>query len=437
MAWMKRTQKPSRLTTPLRYWFCPALLTILALAGCAATPSGATKASPPPATAATPTPTSVASSEEEHSQKFTRWVTEFSATARAAGIVEATLHSAFDTVRFLPRVIELDRTQPEFNRNVWDYLDSAVSAQRITRGQEKLQQLRAQLDPIAARYGVPAEVLVAIWGVESNYGTHVGDIPAIDALATLGFEGRREEWAAGQLLAALKILQSGDISREQMVGSWAGAMGQTQFIPSVFLAYAVDADGDGKRDIWGSVPDVMASTANFIAKSGWRTGQPWGIEVRLPQGFDYARADPTVRQSALVWAGEGVQAIDGAPLPALPDSAILLPAGARGPAFLIGPNFRTILRYNNATSYALAVNLLAQRIANGPAVREPWPRDLQALARNQVVALQTALNSKGFHSGVPDGMIGPATQRGIRQYQRSVGLPADGYPTLDLLQRLQ
>lgn len=377
------------------------------------------------------------SGEVEHDQKFARWVAELRATARAAGINEATLHSAFDTVRFLPRVIELDRMQPEFTRNVWDYLDTAVSALRISRGQEKLLQLRPQLDAVVARYGVPAEVLVAIWGVESNYGTHVGDIPAIDALATLGFEGRREEWARGQLLATLKILQSGDISREQMVGSWAGAMGQTQFIPSVFLTYAVDADGDGKRDIWGSVPDVMASTANFIAKSGWQAGQPWGIEVRLPSGFDYARADATVRQSAEAWASEGIQTTDGTPLPALPDSSLLLPAGARGPAFMVGPNFRTILRYNNATSYALAVNLLSQQIANGPAVREQWPRDLQALTRIQVLALQTALNAKGFDSGTPDGMLGPATQRGIRLYQRSEGLPADGYPTLDLLQRLQ
>nr|WP_295785043.1 lytic murein transglycosylase [Rhodoferax sp.] len=432
---MKPTQTPLRYPIPYRYGYCAALMALLALVGCASTPLVETKASPPPATVVTPTP--VASSEDAHNQKFIRWVNEFSATASAAGINGATLHSAFDTVRFLPRVIELDRTQPEFTRNVWDYLDSAVSALRISRGQEKLLQLRPQLDAIAARYGVPPEVLVAIWGVESNYGTHVGDIPAIDALATLGFEGRREEWASGQLLAALKILQSGDISREQMVGSWAGAMGQTQFIPSVFLAYAVDADGDGKRDIWGSVPDVMASTANFISQSGWRTGQPWGIEVRLPQGFDYVRADAAIRQSAEAWASEGVLAVDGKPLPVLPDSFLLLPAGARGPAFLVGPNFRTILRYNNATSYALAVHLLAQRIANGPALREPWPRDLQALTRNQMLALQTALNAHGFDSGTPDGMVGPATQRGIRLYQRSVGLPADGYPTLDLLQRLQ
>ena len=336
-----------------------------------------------------------------------------------------------------PRVIELDRAQPEFTRTVWDYLDSALSAQRIARGQDKLLQLRPEVDAMAARYGVPTEVLVAIWGLESNYGSNMGDIATIDALATLGFEGRREAWARGQLLAALKILQNRDIDRAQMVGSWAGAMGQTQFLPSNFLAYAVDADGDGRRDIWGSVADVMASTANFLARSGWQAGQPWGLEVRLPPGFDFARADADMRQPASLWANEGVQAVDGAPLPAIEDSSILLAASARGPAFLVGPNFRTILRYNNSTSYALAVGLLAQTLAGGPAVQTPWPRDVQALTRSQVMALQTALNARGFDSGTPDGAMGPATRHGIRQYQRSLGLPADGYPTLELLQRLQ
>jgi membrane-bound lytic murein transglycosylase B len=444
MVRMKRTQTPFCYPTPCRYWLYPALFALSALAGCASTPPVETQTAPPEVARTAPEPIAPVAPiapdvvrEENREQNFARWVTDFSTTARAAGINDATLHSAFDTARFVPRVIELDRTQPEFTRNIWDYLDSAVSAQRVTRGQEKLAQLQSQLSAVVARYGVPAEVLVAIWGVESNYGTHVGDLPAIDALASLGFEGRREEWARSQLLAALKILQSGDISREQMVGSWAGAMGQTQFIPSVFLAYAVDADGDGKRDIWGSVPDVMASTANFITKAGWRSDQPVAVEVRLPSSFDYARADATVRQASDAWASEGVQTVDGTPLPALPDSALLLPAGARGPAFLVGANYRAILRYNNATSYALAVNLLAQRIANGPAFRTPWPRDLQALTRSQVLALQTALNAKGFDSGTPDGMVGPATQRGIRLYQRSADLPADGYPTLDLLQRLQ
>ncbi|MFZ3127319.1 MAG: lytic murein transglycosylase [Rhodoferax sp.] len=410
------------------------------LVGCAVTPPVETTA-PAPAVAGTkPTPTPTDSTEIEHSQKFARWVAEFSTRARAAGIDEATLHSAFDTVRFVPSAIASDRAQPEFTRPVWDYLDSAVSPQRIARGQAKLQQLRSganvDVDAIAARYGVPAEVLVAIWGLESSYGSFVGDIPTIDALATLGFEGRREEWARGQLLAALKILQNHDINRAQMLGSWAGAMGQTQFLPSAFLAYAVDADGDGRRDIWGSVPDVMASTANFLARSGWQTGQPWGLEVRLPPGFDYTRADAEVRQPSAQWALEGVQTLDGAPLPALLESSILLPAGARGPAFLVGPNFRTILRYNNATSYALAIHLLAQRLAEGPGVQTPWPRDVPLLSRSQVLELQAALNARGFDCGTPDGMVGPATQRGIRQYQRSLGLPADGYPTLELLQSL-
>jgi hypothetical protein len=214
-------------------------------------------------------------------------------------------------------------------------------------------------------------------------------------------------------------------------------MGQTQFLPSNFLAYAVDADGDGRRDVWGSMADVIASTANFLARSGWQAGQPSSIEVRLPPGFDPGRADDALRQSSAQWAAEGVRTIDGAALPELPDAAILLPAGARGPAFLIGANFRAILRYNNSASYALAVGLLAQRLSGGPGVQAPWPRDLPGLTRSQLLALQTALNQRGFASGTPDGMIGPATRDGLRRYQRSIGLPADGYPTLDLLQRLE
>ena len=351
--------------------------------------------------------------EVEQSQQFARWVAGFRASARTAGIGEATLQSAFDTVRLVPRVIASDRAQPEFTRAVWDYLDSALSAQRVTRGQDKLLELRPVVDTMTARYGVPAEVLVAIWGMESNYGSFVGDIPTIDALATLGFEGRREAWARGQLLAALQIVQNGDIDRAQMIGSWAGAMGQTQFLPSNFLAYAVDDDGDGRRDIWGNLPDVMASTANFLARSGWQASQPWGLEVRLPPGFDYARADLEVRQPATQWAAEGVQSMDGAPLPALEGTSILLPASARGPAFLVGANFRTILRYNNSTSYVLAVGLLAQQLSSGPAMQTPWPRDLAPLTRSELLALQTALNARGFDSGAPDGTMGPATQPGL------------------------
>ena len=273
--------------------------------------------------------------------------------------------------------------------------------------------------------------------MESNYGANTGDVSTIDALATLGFEGRRAHWARGQLLAALKIVQSGDIDRAHMIGSWAGAMGQTQFLPSSFLDYAVDADGDGRRDLWSSMADVMASTANFLARSGWQADQPWGVEVRLPPGFDAGRADDRVRQPAHQWAAEGVQALGGAALPDLADATILQPAGVRGPAFMVGANFRAILRYNNSTSYALAVGLLAQGLAGGPGVQAPWPRDLRALTRSQLRALQTALNERGFDSGPPDGLMGPATRDALRRFQRSVDLVADGYPTLDLLERLQ
>jgi len=430
---------PFRFPAPACGWRVPALLATLFVAGCASAPPVQPEAPAPSKVVADPTPADAAPMVDEagRSQQFARWVAGFRTGARAAGIDEATLHLAFDSVRLVPRAIASDRAQPEFTRTVWDYLDGALSAQRVARGREKLLQLRPVVDTMAVRYGVPAEVLIAIWGMESNYGSFVGDIPTIDALATLGFEGRREAWARGQLLAALKILQRRDIDRAQMVGSWAGAMGQTQFLPSNFLAYAVDADGDGRRDIWGSLPDVMASTANFLARSGWQAGQPWGLEVRLPPGFNHARADLELRQPTTQWAAEGVQSMDGAPLPALEGASILLPASARGPAFLVGTNFRTILRYNNSTSYALAVGLLAQQLAGGPAVQTPWPRDLAPLSRSELLALQTALSARGFDSGAPDGTMGPATQRGVRHYQRSLGLPADGYPTEELLQRLQ
>ena len=412
---------------------------------CMLAPSAIADTAPVSAPAGAPDPALPASAVRDSAAEqaaalqlaFARWIADFRAGAKAAGITEATLVAAFDGVQYLPRVVELDRAQPEFTRTVWDYLDSAVSPTRVARGQDKLQQVRAAAEAAAARYGVPAGVLVAIWGIESNYGEQTGNLPTIDALATLAFDGRRESWARGQLLAALKILQGGDSTRAGLVGSWAGAMGQTQLLPSNFLAYAVDADGDGRRDIWTNVADAMASTANFLARAGWRAGEAWGIEVRLPPGFDVSRVDPQVRQASASWAADGVKAIDGAALPDFAEGAIVLPAGARGPAFLVGPNFRAILRYNNAIAYALAVGLLAQRITGGPGVQAAWPRDLQALSRSQLLALQSALAARGFDNGTPDGVMGPATRDALRRYQRSVGLPADGFPTTELLQRLQ
>ncbi|WP_298013497.1 lytic murein transglycosylase [uncultured Aquabacterium sp.] len=415
---------------------------VLALVGCASrAPTGQAMPDPAPAPAPAPSvaepnatpPVTPASAE----QRFAEWVARFRESARAAGIDEATLSAAFDTVRLRPRAVEADRSQPEFTRTLWDYLDAAVSPQRVATGQQKLAELRTEAEAAAARHGVPAPVLTAVWGIESNYGRNYGDVPVVDALATLGFEGRREAWARAELMAALKILQNRDIDRAHMVGSWAGAMGQTQFMPSSFLAFAVDADGDGRRDIWGSMPDVLASTANFLARAGWRADEPWGAEVRLPEGFDPARADMTVRQGAAQWAAEGVQGVNGAALPDMADAAILLPAGVQGPAFHVGRNYRALLRYNNATSYALAVALLSQRIAGGPGVQAAWPREQRALTRSEIQALQTGLNRLGHDSGTPDGQFGPATRAALRAFQRREGLPADGHPTPDMLQRVQ
>ncbi len=464
--WTAARRDNRRMPSPRRLFaLCLSILTPLALtwalSGCATKPVDPTPevptarvptgpvavivplvaAAPVPATTAASTGPSVApvatSAPTMPLTPFAAWVRDFRVSALTAGISEASLQNAFANVTYLPQVVARDRSQAEFTRSVWDYLDRAVSPGRIAAGQQKLDEVAALAEAASARYGVPSTILVAIWGMESNYGSNYGDLSAIDALATLGFDGRREKWARNELLAALKILQSGDIRPEQMIGSWAGAMGQTQFLPSNFLAYAVDADGDGRRDIWGSMADVLASTANFLARSGWQAPQAWGLEVRLPVGFDVARADTHVRQSSARWAAEGLQAMNGTPLPELPDAAIMLPAGARGPAFLVGTNFRTILRYNNSTSYALAVGLLAQRLAGGPGVLTAWPRDLAPLTRAQLLDLQSALNRRGFDSGTPDGLMGPATRAGIRAYQRSAGLPADGYPTPDLLQTLQ
>ena len=416
-----------------------------AIAACALGALNACSSGPPASAqqeaAAAPAPTPAAAEPQpaapSEAERFAAWRAAFRREAQAAGIHEATLKAALDNAQLRHQSVQLDRAQPEFVRQVWDYLDSAVSATRVANGQARLAQHREAAQAARERFGVPAAVIVAIWGIESNYGQNYGDVPVIDALATLAFEGRREAWAKGELIAALRIIQLGDIDREHMIGSWAGAMGQTQFMPSAFLSRAVDADGDGRRDIWRSMPDVLASTANYLQRAGWRADEAWAPEVKLPEGFDPARADPGTRQDAERWAAEGLRLADGSPLPRLSDASVLLPAGIRGPAFLVGPNFRAVLRYNNATSYALAVCLLAQRIDGGPPVQAAWPRELRALTRSEVQALQAALNRLGFATGQPDGVVGPATRGALRDWQRSVGLPADGFPTTELLARVQ
>lgn len=437
-----RPPSPSVRLAPLAVW-----LTGLALAGCAAVPAPSpapskpanpTATSAPATTSTTGSATSAAADPDgDHAAGFAAWRTAFAAQALAAGIEPHTVRDVLGQAQWQPRVMELDRAQPEFSRTPWAYLDSAVSAQRVAQGQAKRAEHGPTLEAAAARYGVPATVVTAIWGMESNYGSNFGSFRTVDALATLAYEGRRRAWAQAELLAALRIVDRGDIAAERMLGSWAGAMGHTQFLPSVFLAYAVDADGDGRRDIWGSIPDVLTSTAHFLARSGWLASETWGAEVVLPANFDHARADPAVRQTTAQWEAEGVRSADGQPLPALGAASITAPAGARGPAFVVGANFRAILRYNNSVNYALAVALLSRQMGGGAPVTGSWPRELEPLSRAQMQVLQEALNRKGFAAGAPDGVMGPATRAGLRGYQRSIGLAADGYPTVELLQRLQ
>ncbi|CAM4048652.1 lytic murein transglycosylase [Vreelandella rituensis] len=364
---------------------------------------------------------------------FSQWLREFRRDARSEGISEATLSQALDGLRYRPRVIELDRHQPEFVRAIWDYLDTAVSSTRVNNGREKLADHGATAERMAQRYGVPAEVIVAIWGIESNYGSNFGDFSTLESLATLAYEGRRQAFARNELMAALRIIEQGDIAAERMVGSWAGAMGHTQFIPSSFEAYAVDGDGDGRRDIWQSIPDVMASTANYLARAGWQAGQPWGVEVKLPESFDYAQ---TQRLSTADWAAQGVHAMRGE-LPQFDSAALIVPAGADGPAFLVGQNFRAILRYNNATSYALAVATLSDAIAGREGVEQSWPREQAPLSRQDTRELQRLLNDQGYAVGGADGIMGPDTRAGLRAFQRENGLTPDGFATQHLLARLR
>lgn len=418
-----------------------ALAAAVALCGCASTQPSAAPAHAPVATpAAGPAPAVPSPSSPveppDHAAGFAAWRSAFSAQALQAGIRPDTVERVLGRAQWLPRVVELDRAQPEFTRTPWAYLDSAVSPQRVAQGQAKLAEHRVVLEGAAARYGVPATVITAIWGMESNYGSNFGTFHTVDALATLAYEGRRRAWAQSELIAALRIIDQGDIAAERMLGSWAGAMGHTQFLPSVFLAHAVDADGDGHRDIWGSIADVAASTAQFLARSGWHAGEPWGVEVQLPPGFDHARAELSVRQPAVQWEAEGVRSMDGQALAPLDSASIISPAGARGPAFLVGANFRAILRYNNSVNYALGVALLARQIEGGNPVAAAWPRDLIPLSRPQLQALQEALNRRGFAAGAADGVMGPATRAGLRGYQRSIGVAPDGYPTMELLERL-
>lgn len=370
-------------------------------------------------------------------QSFAQWRDGFRAQALAVGISAQTFDRAFDGIEPDDAVVTADRSQPEFTRPVWQYLDSAVSPARVRSGQARLQENAAALQRIDATYGVDQEAVVAIWGMESNFGAQMGSKNVIRSLATLAYEGRRPDFGRDQLIAALQILQHGDVPAHYMIGSWAGAMGQTQFIPTTYNRYAVDFDGDGRRDIWGSSSDALASTANYLHASGWQRSLPWGFEVRLPPGFDYSQAEMSIRKPLAEWQSLGIQPLSGT-LPSVGTSmSLLLPAGYRGPAFLVTDNFRAILKYNNSSSYALAVGLLADSFKGGGQLVGRWPVGDAPLSRSERIELQQSLAARGFAPGSADGIIGANTRQAIRVYQKSIGLPADGYPTEELLGRLR
>ena len=367
-----------------------------------------------------------------------RWIDGFRGRALAHGISATTFDRAFRSVRYNDYVIDKDRNQGEFTKAIWDYLDKAVSDDRVSNGQNALRENRALLDRIEAAYGVEKEVVVAVWGLESAYGAVMGDIPLIEALATLAYDTRRGSFFEDQLIAALKIVEAGNVTPERMTGSWAGAMGHTQFIPTSYLAYAVDFTGDGKRDIWSDNPaDALASTAAYLAHFGWQKDQPWGVEVRLPADFDFALSGERTKRSPAEWAALGIRDAEGRVVPDHGPASILLPAGARGAAFMIFPNFHVIERYNAADAYVIGIGHLSDRIRGGGPIRASWPRDDRALVLTERVELQERLTKAGFDTGGADGKIGPRTVAAVRAYQRSVGLVTDGYASLDILKRLR
>ena len=371
-------------------------------------------------------------------QGYAQWIAGFRARALAQGIRADVFDRAFARVTYDAEAIRRDRNQAEFTRPLWDYLDSAVSDSRIRNGREALRTHARTLEAIERRYGVEKEVVVAVWGLESAYGAVRGDHPLISSLATLAFDGRRGKFFEDQLIAALRILQAGDITPERMTGSWAGAMGHTQFIPTSYLAYAVDFTGDGRRDIWSDDPaDALASTAAYLARFGWTRGQPWGVEVRLPRGFDYAQAGDDIRRSPQDWARLGVRAMDGSVVPDYGSASIRVPAGARGAAFMTFRNFTVIERYNAADAYVIAVGHLSDRLKGGPPIQADWPRGDRALTSAERRELQERLTRAGFSTQGVDGRIGPRTLAAIRGYQQSQGLVPDGYASLSLLERLR
>ena len=369
------------------------------------------------------------------SDEFQLFIASLWPDAQARGVSRATFDAAFAGVTFDPRVVARTNAQAEFARPIWAYLSSAVSSERIARGQAKAQAESAWLNKAKQSYGVDQSIILGVWGLETDFGGFAGSDNVIRSLASLASIHYRGDFFRGELLSALAILQEGDIGPREMKGSWAGAMGQTQFMPSSFLNYAVDFTGEGRRDIWGNAADAIGSTANYLKGHGWIAGQPWGMEVKLPANFALSDADQSGLSPFASFAARGVRRANGDALPASGEAQLLIPAGLGGPVFLITANFKVIKSYNSSTSYALGVALLGDRIEGGGGIAAAWPREA-SLSMAQMRDFQARLQKKGYDVGKIDGMVGESLRAAVRAWQVSLGVTPDGYPSLALYRRL-
>ena len=368
---------------------------------------------------------------------FEAWLDKLKQDAQKRGVRMEILARALKGVKPILRVIELDRRQPEFTLTLSSYFRKAISDKRIANGKAMLKRHSTLLKRVETKYGVQPRFLVAFWGLESNFGKYTGTFPVVGALVTLAHDRRRAKFFREQLLSALELMDRGHIPTN-VKGSWAGAMGNHQFIPTTYKGYAVDFDGDGKRDLWGSLPDIFASAANYLSRSGWQGDKTWGREATIPGNFDISLTGMEIHKTLIQWNKMGVRRNDGRKLPHVDiDASLLVPAGYKGPAFLVYKNYRTILVWNRSHLYALAIGHLADRLIGiGPLKQQPSTADVP-LSRANIKALQAALNNLGLNAGVPDGVLGPKTRAAVRAYQETAGLPPDGYATMELVERLR
>jgi membrane-bound lytic murein transglycosylase B len=358
--------------------------------------------------------------------------------AARRGISRATFDKFTGGLEADVKIMDYVDSQPEFTKAFWDYLDLLVTEERIAKGRELLAANAAAFEAVEKAYGVDRYIIAAIWGVETKYGTVAGERPVIRSTATLACVGRRQAYFKDEFLATLEILQRGDIRPEALKGSWAGAFGATQFMPTAFKRYAVDFDHDGRRDIVGNTADIVASTANHLKVAGWVPSQTWGYEVVLPQSFNYMLADPARKLTLSEWARHGITRPNGVPFPRPGDRATLfVPAGARGPSFLLLDNFRALMKYNPAEAYALAAGHFADRLRGGGPIAGGWPREERVLTRAERLELQQHLVRHGFDIGEPSGRLGLKTRAAVRDFQARSGLVPDGFATVAVLERLR